>query len=127
MKRIDSIILGFSLSGIILCILLSFLFINTESAFMLVLFNLIFISTTGPLDGKFIYKVSLPFFGNILGLFWNYLFFSLSSIGTYHFGSFFDALCAIFGPLTNLIWIVSFWSISLTLLASPKNKGEKFC
>jgi len=121
MNRNDCIILSFSFFGIVFCIFLSFLFINIEATFMLGLFNLIFVSSTVLLDGKFVHKVLLLFFGTILGLFWNYLFFSISSIGTYYFGSFFNVLCAIFGPLTNLIWIVSFWSISLTLLASSKN------
>jgi len=124
MKRSDCVVFGFSFMGIVFCMLLSFLFINRESTFTLVIFDLLFVSLTFPLDGKLIYKACLLLMGNILGSFWNYLFSSFSSVGTYYLGDFFNALCTFISPFANLVWIVSFWSMSLTLLANSKKEGE---
>jgi hypothetical protein len=39
-------------------------------------------------------------------------------------GVFFDTLYVVLSPFLNLIWVVPFWSISLTVLANSKRKGE---
>ena len=124
MKRNDWVIFSLSFLGIAFCVLLSFLFINEESAFILAIFDSLFVTLTFPLDGKLVYKACLLLMGNILGSFWNYLFFLFSSVGTHYFGDFFNDVCAILSPFANLVWIVSFWSLSLTLLASSKKKGR---
>jgi|YelNatPaOPRAMG01_1025707.scaffolds.fasta_scaffold05113_2 hypothetical protein len=38
-------------------------------------------------------------------------------------GDFSKALFAVLNPLFNLLWIVSFWSVSLTFLARSKHGG----
>jgi hypothetical protein len=124
MKRSDYIILGFSFVGIAFCMFTSFLFVNKESALMLAVFDMLFVSLTFPLDGKLVYKASLLLIGNILGSFWNYLFLLFSSFGTYYFGNLFTALCTILSPFANLVWIVTFWSMSLALLAGSKKEGR---
>ena len=60
--------------------------------------------------------------GNIIGLFWNYLFSLFAYTVAYYLGESFNILYIILSPLVNLIWIVSFWSISLTVLANSKDK-----
>lgn len=122
MKGIDCIILSLSGVGIFFCMFLSSLFINQTSTFMLAVFNLFFIMLTFPLDGKLVNKTSLLLVGNVIGVFWNYFFYQFTLHGTYHFGVFFNAFCAFLNPFANLLWIVSFWSISLTLLTNAEGK-----
>jgi hypothetical protein len=62
--------------------------------------------------------------GNIIGLFWNYLFSLFAYAVAYYLGEFFNTLYIILSPFVNLIWIVSFWSISLTALANSKDKKQ---
>lgn len=111
----------FSFQGIVSCLLLSFLFINLESTFMLLIFNLLFVSLTFPLKGTFTRKMFLLFMGNVVGLFWNYLFCMFAFSGVNLFGEFFNALCLILSPFVNLVWIVSFWSLSLTALVDSES------
>jgi hypothetical protein len=62
--------------------------------------------------------------GNIIGLLWNYLFSMLVATVANYFGKFFDTVYIILNPFVNLIWIVSFWSISLTVLANSKTENR---
>jgi hypothetical protein len=41
-----------------------------------------------------------------------------------YFGEFFNTVYIILNPFVNLIWIVSFWSISLTVLANSKKENR---
>jgi len=121
-SRINHLILLFSATGIAFCMFLSFLFINGESTVMLIVFNLLFVSLIFPLNGTQIRKAYLLLIGNVIGLFWNYLFFLFTYLGTYYLGEFFKALYIILNPFVNLFWIVSFWSISLNALSYSKNR-----
>ncbi|NWG10381.1 hypothetical protein HXY33_01310 [Candidatus Bathyarchaeota archaeon] len=111
-----------SLLSIAFCIFLSLAFINVESTSMLIVFNLLFASLMFPLKGSFARKTCLLLIGNVTGLFWNYLFSSFASVGVKVFGEFFNAIYLILNPFANLIWIVSFWSLSLTALIDFENK-----
>jgi len=121
-SKINHLILGFSVVGIAFCVFLSFFLINEESTVMLVVFNLLFISLTFPLNGTPTRKACLLLIGNVIGLFWNYLFSLFAYVGTYYLGDFFRALYIILSPFINLVWIVSFWSMSLTALSNSKNR-----
>ncbi|MEM3640907.1 MAG: hypothetical protein QXH37_03155 [Candidatus Bathyarchaeia archaeon] len=111
-----------SILGIALCLLLSFLLIHEGATAMLLIFNLLFASLIFPLKGTLKRKLCLMFMGNFIGLLWNYLFYLLTYIGVYQFGEVFKALCIILSPFLNMIWIVSFWSISLANLSNAKEK-----
>lgn len=91
---------------------------------MLLVFNLLFASLTFPLplEGTLTRKISLLFIGNVIGLFWNYLFYLFAFSGVNLFGDFFTGLCLILSPFANLMWIVSFWSLSLTVLADSESR-----
>lgn len=121
-KRNNYTFLAFSILVIGFCLLVSFSFINKESLVMLLVFNLLFASLVFPLGGTFIRKTCLLLVGNVIGLFWNYLFYQLAFLGVAFFGEFFNIAYLILGPLANLVWIVSFWSMSLTVLAGSENK-----
>jgi len=120
--RIDHLIFGFSIGAIASYMLLSSSFVSSESVYMLIIFNFLFVSLTFPLDGTLTRKISMLLIGNIIGLFWNYLFSLFAYTVAYYLGEFFNTLYIILSPLVNLIWIVSFWSISLTVLANSKDK-----
>ena len=121
MVRIRHSILGF-FAGVIVTyvILLSFCFVNSEVAFMLMVFDFLFVSLVFPLDGSFVKKIGLLLIGNVIGLLWNSVFSSFSYVAACYFGGFLNVLYMILNPLLNLIWVVSFWSISLSVLASSK-------
>lgn len=120
--RIDHLIFGFSIGAIASYMLLSSSFVSSESVYMLIIFNFLFVSLTFPLDGTLTRKIFMLLIGNIIGLFWNYLFSLFAYTVAYYLGEFFNTLYIILSPLVNLIWIVSFWSISLTALANSKDK-----
>ena len=121
MVRIRHSILGF-FAGVIVTyvILLSFCFVNSEVAFMLMVFDFLFVSLVFPLDGSFVKKIGLLLIGNVIGLLWNSVFSSFSYVAACYFGGFLNVLYMILNPLLNLIWVVSFWSISLSVLANSK-------
>jgi hypothetical protein len=109
--------LAASVMGVVLCLFLATIFISAESAIMLAVFNVLFITLTFYLDGTGTRKACLLLLGNVCGFFWNYLFFLFSYLGTYYIGEFFKILCAIINPFLNVMWAVFFWSISLTALS----------
>jgi hypothetical protein len=111
-----------SLLSIVLCLLLSLAFINAESMSMLLLFNVLFASLMFPLKGSLAKKICLLLIGNVTGLVWNYLFSLFAFLGVSLFGEFFNAIYLLLNPFANLIWIVSFWSLSLTTLVDFENK-----
>ncbi|NWF87010.1 hypothetical protein HXY32_04295 [Candidatus Bathyarchaeota archaeon] len=111
-----------SMLCIALCLLLSFVFINPESVLMLIVFNFLFASLMFPLKGSLARKTCLLLIGNVIDLFWNYLFFLFAFLGVNLFGEGFNGLYLILNPFANLVWIISFWSISLTALAESESR-----
>jgi len=63
--------------------------------------------------------------GDIIGLFWNHLFSLFAYAVVYQFGEIFNPLYVILSPLMNLVWIVSFWSLSLTVLTSSRKEKQR--
>lgn len=61
--------------------------------------------------------------GNLLGLFWNLLFYYLSLAGHEYLGVTFNAIFTMIYPILSLVWIVPFWSLSLSFL--PKLPPQK--
>jgi hypothetical protein len=120
--RIDHLLFGFSIEAIASYMLLSSSFVSNESVYMLIIFNFLFVSLTFPLNGTLTRKICMLLIGNIIGLFWNYLFSLFAYTLAYYLGEFFNTLYIILSPFVNLIWIVSFWSISLTALANSKKQ-----
>ena len=101
---------------IILCFIASLRFINIQSTVMLLIFNALFISLAFQLDGAFNVKLCLLASGNIIGLCWNFIFYSFAITGTVIFGKVFSILYTVFFPFLCSLWIVAFWSLSLTVL-----------
>jgi hypothetical protein len=112
---------GIFAGAIITYTILSFSYISNESALMLMIFNFLFISLVFPLKGKLVKKMMLLFVGNIVGLLWNNIFSLFAYTAVHCFGEVFNIWYAILNPLLNLVWIVSFWSMSLSFLASSRD------
>jgi hypothetical protein len=120
--KIKHLAFGFFVGVITSYMFLSSSYISTESKCMIIIFNFLFISLTFPLNGTLAKKLSLLLIGNIVGLLWNYLFSMLAYTFAYYAGEFFNTLYIILNPFINLTWIVSFWSLSLTILAKSKKQ-----
>ena len=106
---------------IALCLIVSFRFVNIETVIILMIFNFLFTSLIFQLNGTLNRKLGMLALGNIIGLFWNFLFNSFAVVGVVYFGEIFGAFYTIFYPLLNLMWIVSFWSLSLAALPHSQN------
>jgi hypothetical protein len=90
---------------------------SRESAAALTIFNFFFVVTTFALDGNLIIKLSMLLVGNAIFLMLNrtlsyFLDSAVESDST--------ALNVLLSSLVNLVCMVSFWSISLTVLAKFK-------
>jgi hypothetical protein len=114
MKFVGKALLFFSLLGVItFCLFASFCFINVESTITLLIFSFLFGTITSQLNGTVIRKIGLLAVGNILGLFWNLVFYQFASVGTSAFGEIFEIFYVMIFPFLNMLWIVSFWSLSM--------------
>jgi hypothetical protein len=112
-------------AGIMASFTLSFFFhTNIELTFMLLIFNILYILLTFPLDGALMKKLCMLLLGNVICLIWNSLFLMFAVATAEYFAGFFDVLYIILNPFLNLIWVVSFWSISLTIFAVPRRESE---
>jgi hypothetical protein len=110
---------------IALCLIMSFRFVNIETVIILLIFNFLFTSLIFQLNGTLNRKLGMLALGNIIGLFWNFIFHSFNVVGMAYFGEIFGAFYTIFYPLLNLMWIVSFWSLSLAALPNFQNMHEE--
>jgi hypothetical protein len=119
-KTLDWLVTFFFIEAIILCLTASFRLINFQSTITLVIFDALFISLIFQLNGSVLKKISLLAVGNIVGLFWNLIFYYFYLAGYDHFGLAFTAFYTLIYPILNLMWIVPFWSLSLGFL--PKQQ-----
>ncbi len=122
-KVLNRIVTVFFVEAIILCLAASYFLIknaysaaNIQSTSTLVIFNVLFITLMFQLYGSFNRKLGLLTLGNLLGLCWNLTFNSFDVAGTVFFGANFNFLYMIFFPFLSSLWIISFWSLSLTIL-----------
>jgi hypothetical protein len=120
--RISHLICGFSAAVIASSVLLLFPYVSNGSPFMLIIFNFFFVSLTFPLNGTLARKIFMLLMGNIIGLVWNSLFSLSADALALYLGEVFTTLHIILSPFANLIWIVSFWSLSLTFLSSSRSR-----
>ena len=64
--------------------------------------------------------------GNVIGLCWNFIFNYFDVVGTISFGENFNILYMVFFPFLSSLWIISFWSLSLSILHHDSNVHGKF-
>ncbi len=82
-------------------------------------FNFLFILTIFPLKGKFLNKLLTLILGNILSLVWNGLYPTLLS-STLSGNILLNKLLSFINPIFNALWIISIWSLGLSMTSSPK-------
>jgi len=95
--------------------------LSLSALIAIILFNLLFVFLLFPLEGSLLRKVGLLFAGNFVGALW-YLMRSAFQEASVFFLSI-DALkviAVVVSPIIDFIWIVSLWSLSLSVLASAK-------
>lgn len=123
-RVINYLALGLFSTIIALCLLLSYRYLNIQSSVTLIICNLLFITLFFQLNGSLTLKSILLTACNLLGLFSNYLFLHIYDKGRLFFGSAFNNFYALIFPLLTLMWIVPFWSLSLSFLPKPSNTPE---
>jgi len=119
--RTDHLTFGVLTGITISCIIPISLHIGIELTFQLLVFNFFYVFLTFPLNGKLTKKLYMLLIGNFICVSWNQLFILFAATAAEYFRSSFEVLFIILNPLLNLVWIVSFWSISLTLLGASKD------
>jgi hypothetical protein len=117
---------GVGTTAIILLIYLSLHHILDEYALISIsIFNFLFTFLLFPLGGPLFRKIYLLVVGNIVGLVWYFIKSSFGAASVFYLGT--DALkiiTVVIGPIIDLIWVVSVWSLSLSMLASAKKRNE---
>jgi hypothetical protein len=126
MKSAVKWLLSFSLlQAIVLCLIVSFRYVNLESTITLLIFNFLFASLIFQLNGTFNRKLGILAIGNGVGLCWNFVFYSFSLAGTLYFGKVFEGVYTVVYPLLNIMWVVPFWSLSLGFLPKCRTRAER--
>jgi len=117
---------GVGITAIIFLSYLSLHHILDEQALIPIsIFNFLFVFLLFPLEGPLFRKIYLLVAGNIVGLVWHFIKSSFGAASVFCLGT--DALkiiTVVIGPLIDLLWIVSVWSLSLSTLASAKKRNE---
>ncbi len=125
MKILNCLFILLFLEAIILCLIASLQFINIQSTATLLIFNFLFFTLIYQLNGSLHKKDFVLTIGNIIGFFWNLIFYSFSVAGYNSFGKEFNVFYTLIYPFLNLMWIVPFWSFSLGFLPKQiKNNLE---
>jgi len=102
------------------CLIVSYRVIGLQSTISLLTFNVLFVSLPFQLKGSLNRKMGLLALGNVVGLVWNFIFNSLLITATDFFGTLSLNIYAVFFPFLSFFWIISFWSLSLTVLRQKK-------
>lgn len=98
---------------------------NEPALVSIAIFNFLFIFLVFPLEGPLLRKVFLLVSGNLVGLAW-YLIQSsfVAASAPYLEAGVFKVVYVIFCPIIDSVWIVSVWSLSLSVLASARRRNE---
>jgi hypothetical protein len=113
---ITSLTIILLLSLVAVSLLTCFRFVDVNSTILLAIFDLFFLALFFQLNGTSTLKVGLLATGTILGLVWNAIFHQLSLSAFVQFGVSANTVFTVIYPLLNLMWIVPFCSLSLSLL-----------
>jgi len=110
---------------IALCTAASYRLINVESAIVLLILDFLFVTLAFQLSRTLPVKMGLLALGNLVGLFCNFIFYSLNIVGVAYFGEVFRVFYVLSYPLLNMMWMVTFWSLSLAVLPKPQKMEMK--
>jgi hypothetical protein len=115
-KVISCLTSGFFVTVIALSLLAAYRFVNLQSSIILLSFNVLFATLAFQLRCEFNRKLGLLSLGNLMGFIWNFMFNTLALAGVASLGNIFETLYIITYPFLNSLWMVSFWSVSLSFL-----------
>ena len=104
------------------------LVLNEQALISIALFNFLFVFLLLPLEGPLFRKVPFLVAGNLIGFAWHYMKSALEPSSIFYLGAdTFKIITVIIGPIIDLVWIVSVWSLSLSVLASARkgNGGDE--
>lgn len=123
MKTRSTLVESILTAGVALFFLAGCLYLlSLEAAAILFIFNFLFLSFLFGLNGTLRRKLGLIALGNLMGIMWNYFLAMITDFGVSYLGDIFIICFRIFFPLLNSIWLVSFWSLSLSSLPRPRLK-----
>jgi hypothetical protein len=88
-------------------------------------FNLLFVFLLFPLEGPLLRKVVLLIVGNHVGALWYIIQLSFENAFFFLNTDLFKIIFLVAKPLIDFVWIVSIWSLSLSVLAPYKRKTER--
>lgn len=111
--HVEHLAFGILVTAVLSCVFLLFRYLSIEDTVVLTAFNVVFVSMTFPLNGSLTVKVALLLGCEIVGSLWTRIFSLLASrnegiAGVFHFLS----------PFVNLGWVITFYSVTLTVLAN---------
>ena len=88
-------------------------------------FNLLFVFLLFPLEGPLLRKVVLLIVGNSVGVLWYIIQVSFEDALFFLNTDLVKIIVLVAKPLIDFVWIVSVWSLSLSVLASYQRKTER--
>lgn len=126
MRRLENLKMLIFCSAIVTALILTILHgllpMTWETAQTLLTFNLLFLLILMPLKGSIMRKIAILLLGNILSFIWSTLFYLLVHFAVGQMDGVFNTLYVVLSPLLNVLWVVAFWSTSLTFLAKTEER-----
>ena len=87
-------------------------------------FNLLFVFLLFPLEGTLLRKIVLLFAGNSVGLLWYLMQVSLEEVSIFFLSTdAFKIITIVVKPIIDFVWIVSIWSLSLSVSSFCQKKN----
>lgn len=100
--------------------------LNISAFISICFFNFLFVFLLFPLEGAISRKIMLLFAGNVVGIAWHFFIIFFENVFLNLSTDSLKIIFLIFSPLSNFMWIVSLWSISLSVLAKNKPRKNRF-
>jgi len=120
-KFIDGVLLVLCTLTILICTTITNKWLmDGPSVIILLLFNGFFILILSQLYGNISIKASILIVGNLLGTALNILFYAFAQDIHTLFGLSTSVVLTVTYPILNFVWIVPFWSLSLSLFSNPR-------
>ena len=91
----------------------------------IIFFNLLFVFLLFPLEGPLLRKIVLLIAGNNVGALWYIIQLSFKDAFFFLNTDLFKIIVLVAKPLIDFVWIVTVWSLSLSVLASYRGKMER--
>ncbi|RLI21109.1 hypothetical protein DRO54_04590 [Candidatus Bathyarchaeota archaeon] len=113
------ILLAFSISLPLMSLLPKSRFINGNFIAYTSAFNFLYILTLFPLKGNFTRKFGVLILGDLLSFIWNSIY-PLFLFPFLHENNMLSRLFWFINPIVNAVWIISMWSLGLSLIAPFK-------